>query len=159
MTTFLFGKTKIELPAVQISPSAGSSYRDAWLHEIHVTIRLLKSLEGFRVHTNGVSFPTGGQFGKMAASRSASNAVGRWVFIGDEAISTSSEIVSIFSLPGPFSHISKAVLPANCILNLGLCKPLFGGAGGGIQVEYVSGPSIQFEQMKENAWHNALGNA
>jgi hypothetical protein len=27
MTTFLFGRTKIELPAVQISPSAGSSYR------------------------------------------------------------------------------------------------------------------------------------
>jgi hypothetical protein len=159
MTTFFFDKTKIELPAVQISPPEATSYRDAWLHETHITIRLSAAVEGFRVHTNGVNFPTGSQFGKMVAPRAASNAAGRWVFIGDGAISTSSEIVSIFSLPGPFSHVSKAVLPASCIVNLGLCKPLFGGAGGGIQVEYVGGPSIQFEQMKENVWHHAVGSA
>lgn len=74
-------------------------------------------------------------------------------------MTTSSEIVSTFSLPGPFSHVSQAIIPATCVVNVGLCKPLFGGAGGGIQVEYVSGPSIQFDQMKDNVWHNAMGNA
>jgi hypothetical protein len=46
--------------------------------------------------------------------------------IGDGAISTSSEIVSTFSLPGPFSHVCKAIIPATCVVNVGLCKRLFG---------------------------------
>jgi hypothetical protein len=69
MTTFFFDKTKIELPAVQISPPEGTTYRDAWLHEVHITIRLSAAVKGFRVHTNGVNLPTGAQFGKMVASR------------------------------------------------------------------------------------------
>jgi hypothetical protein len=47
---------------------------------------------------------------------------------GDGAISTSSEIVSTFSLPGPFSLVCKAIIPATCVVNVGLCKRLFASA-------------------------------
>jgi hypothetical protein len=159
MSTFFIGTEKIDLSATQLSPSAVTEQLDAWLHEIHITVRLSKPVEGFRVHTNGVAYPTGLPFGKRVPPRLASEAAGRWVFIGDGAISTSSEIVSVFSLPGPFSHVSRAIIPAACVINVGLCKPLWGGAGGGIQVEYVSGPRFQFSQMKGNVWHHMAGNA
>jgi hypothetical protein len=122
MATFFIGTEKIDLPATQISPTATTEQPSAWLHETHITVHS-KTVERFRVHTNGVAYPTGLPFGKRVPPRLASYATGRWVFIGDQAISTSSEIVSMFSLPGPFSHLSKAVSPAACVINVGLCKP------------------------------------
>lgn len=159
MTTFFVGSTKVDLPGVQISPPAVSTEDSAWLHKTHITLRLSAPVEGFRVHTNGTAYPTGLPFGNKVAPRVGSSAKGRWVLIGDGAISTSSEIVSLFSLPGAFSHVSKAVIPANCLINVGICSPLWGGVGGGIQAEYVSGPPIHFDQMTDNAWHNTAGHA
>jgi hypothetical protein len=159
MTTFFVGSATVDLPGVQISPPEETASEGAWLHKTHISIRLSAPVEGFRVHTNGIAYPTGLPFGKRAAPRVASEGVGRWVLIGDGAISTSSEIVRLFSLPGAFSHVSKAIVPALCLVNVGICSTLFGGIGGGLQIEYVSGPPIRFHEMTDAVWLNTAGNA
>jgi hypothetical protein len=96
---FLLGTEKIDLPATQISPTATTEQPSAWLHETHITVHS-KTVEGFRVHTNGVAYPTGLPFGKRVPPRLASYATGRWVFIGDQAISRDQRLSLCFRCPG-----------------------------------------------------------
>jgi hypothetical protein len=155
VSTFHIGSTTVHLSGVQIVPVAKTLQEDAWLPEgMYITVRVSAPVEGIRVHTNGRSFPL--PHGKI---RPKSYPSGTWVLIGDKAISTSSEIVSSFSLPGVFTHIAKAVIPPCCLINVGVCSRLWGGRGGGIQVEYVNGPEIQFTQAKDKFWHSVAGNA
>jgi hypothetical protein len=79
----------------------------------------------------------------------------------DDIVETSGEFADSRALPGigTFTHLGWAVLPKQCIINVGMCAPHPGsvGAGGGIQAEYVAGPPIQFTQAPDKYWHHRRG--
>lgn len=146
MPTFgLFGKW-VDLPARSATKAPTSDSR-AWLHGQYVTVQLTAAVEAVRVHTNGKSF----------ADRPASNLRGRWFAIGD-IIQTSREYQSSRSLPGTFTHVALVTLRPGCVINIGICSPLFGGAGGEFQAEHVSGPAAEIMPIT-NKWHSRSGNA
>jgi hypothetical protein len=147
MGRFFVGGVSIDLPAVPVL-KASTRDLDAWRLRQYVTVRLVAPVEGVRVHTNNKSLP----------KRKASAPEGAWVAIGD-FVETSKEFVNSRALPGPFTHLAWAVLPEQCVVNVGLCGPLFGGAGGGFQAEYISGPPIQFTQAHGKHWHGSYGHA
>jgi hypothetical protein len=144
---FFIGGNWIELPA-ELARRARTRDIGAWRAAQYVTVRLLEPVEGVRVHTDGKAF----------SRRPASAAGGAWVAIGD-AIDTAAQFVATRSLPGPFTHVGWALLPPDCIVNVGVCSPLFGGMGGGFQAEYVSGPPIEFKQAQGKYWHSRTGRA
>ena len=146
MATFsLFGKS-IDLPARPAQRSATAD-SEAWLHKQYLTVRLTGSVDALRVHTDGKAF----------SGRSASHLRGRWFAVGD-VIQTNREYQSSRSLPGPFTHVAWVNLKAGCLLNLGLCSPLFGGAGREFQVEYIGGPEPNI-MPTPHKWHFASGEA
>ena len=141
------------LPGVEVAPRERTLGKGAWLFDQYVTVRLYAPVEGMRVHTNGRSFP----------QRPGSAPQGRWVAIGD-VIQTAAEIANSRSLPGWFTHAARALVPAQTVVNVGICAPLFNATGGGAQLEYVSGPPIRFMPLKDvgghdNKWHGKAGNA
>ena len=147
------GKT-ITLPAVEISPRAKSD-QTAWQSGKYVTVRFSAPVAGIRVHTDGKAFP----------GRPASAAMGAWVAIGD-VIQTAPALANSRSLPSAnpqamtaFTHTSDAVIPPQCVVNIGVASAKFGGAGGGFQAEYVSGPLIQFTPLPGKHWHGQAGHA
>lgn len=155
MARFFLGGRAIDLPAVPASPKSPSCDDTAWELGIYITVRLLSPVAGVRVHTDGRSYP----------GRAASNSAGAWVAIGDVVL-TSGELASSRSLPADnpkrmaaFTHTNEALLPAQCVVNVGLASAKFGGQGGGFQAEYVSGPSIRFVPLLGKYWHGHAGNA
>jgi hypothetical protein len=155
MARFFVAGRGIDLPAVPASPRSPSSDESAWELGLYVTVQLLSPVTGVRVHTNGRHY----------AGRPASASAGAWVALGD-VVQTSTELASSRSLPVDdpkrmvaFTHVNEAVLPAHCVVNVGLASAKFGGAGGGFQAEYVSGPAIQFAPLAEKRWHAQAGNA
>lgn len=155
MAQFNLSGTLLSLPAVQISPVAISRDKSAWAGLRYITVRLLSAVEGLRVHTDGRSYP----------DRPGSAAQGAWVALGD-VILTSAQMASSRSLPtndprsmAAFTHTGIAILPAQCVINLGLASAKFGGAGGGIQAEYVSGPAFTFKPLAGKHWHGRAGMA
>jgi hypothetical protein len=147
MISFLVAGQTIQLPAIPVTQQA-ESIENAWLDGEWLTVQLTKPVRGLRVHTDGKSFP----------GREASKAQGAWVAIGDSVL-TSNEVVDQSALPGPFTHVSEAVIPAGCVVNVGINGPLFGGAGGGIQAQYVSGPPIEFTLLGGKTWMSKAGTA
>lgn len=148
------GRT-IELPALPLLPRSPSSDDSAWELGAYVTVRLTAPVEALRLHTDGKAFP----------GRPASQSSGAWVAIGD-VIQTSSQIASTRALPTDdpssataFTHVNHAMLPVDCVLNIGIAGPKFGGYGGGFQAEYVSGPRIQFVPLKGKHWHGKAARA
>ena len=154
MPTFaLFGKS-VDLQAVPVAPAITRD-KAAWLHERYMTVRLTAPLEALRVHTAGRSFP----------GRDASAEAGAWVLIGD-VNQTSGNLASNRSLPTTnprsmtaFTDTSEALLAPGTVLNVGIANAKFGGAGGGFQGEYVSGPSIVFKPLSGKHWHGSEGHA
>jgi hypothetical protein len=80
-------------------------------------------------------------------------------FVAGQPIETWSPFVDSRALPGPFTHLSWAILPEQSIVNIGVAGPLYGAFGGGFQAEYISGPPIQFSQLPGAYWHGKHGNA
>jgi hypothetical protein len=148
MPVFSVVGTLIDLPAIPVFPKASTRDNGAWLHGQYVTVKLTAPVEGIRVHTDGRHFP----------GRPASGGAGAWVALGD-VIGTSTELVSNRSLPGVFTRVSEALLPSFCVTNVGVCSALFGGAGGGVQAEYVSGPPVSFHQLHGKYWHGSAAHA
>jgi hypothetical protein len=142
---FFIGGNWIELPA-ELARRAATRDIGAWRAAQYVTVRLLEPVEGVRVHTDGKAF----------LRRPASAAAGAWVAIGD-AIGTASQFADTRSLPGPFTHVGWVVLPPGCIINIGVCSPLFGHTGGEFQAEYVSGRPMEFKQAHRKSWHSRSG--
>ena len=156
MSVILVGGKCIDLP-VSFLPMAPSD-RSAWLHAKWVTAKVFSPIEGVRVHTNGRSFH----------GRPASGSSGRWVALSDETIiATSGEIASTLSLPKSpgdpqpnfFTHASRVVIPAFCVLNIGIASALFGGTGGGWQAEILGDLRPQFQPLTGKTWHGSSGNA
>lgn len=148
MGLFVVSSSIINLPAFRVTPQAKTGDARAWQLGQYVTLRLFEPVDGIRVHTNGRSHP----------GRLPSAAAGAWIALGD-VIQTSGDIVRSLALPGLFTHVGSALLPVNCTVNVGVCAPLFGYTGGGIQAEYVCGPAIQFTQIAGKYWHDMQGNA
>jgi hypothetical protein len=148
MGLFVVSGRTITLPAVQVTPQAKTRDTRAWQSGQYVTVRLIEPIEAVRVHTNSRPYP----------GRLPSAAAGAWVAL-DDVIQTSGELVRSRALPGPFTHVGEALLPTHCTVNVGVCAPLFGHTGGGIQAEYVSGPTIKFKQIPGRYWHSRQGNA
>ena len=155
MAKFFVAGAAIELPAVPVWPKAASRDLGAWMLGAYSTVLLLSSVEGIRVHTDGRSYP----------GRPGSSEQGAWVALGD-VIVASSEFASSRSLPTDnpksavaFTRTADVVLPPHCIVNIGLASPKFGGIGGGVQAEYVSGPPFQFRTLRGKVWHDRVGHA
>lgn len=148
MGLFVLSGRAINLPAFQVTPQAKTRDIRAWQSGQYVTVRLCEPVKAVRVHTNSKAYP----------DRVPSAAAGAWVAL-DDVIQTSGDLVQSRALPGPFTHVGEALLPVHCTVNVGLCAPLFGHTGGGIQAEYVSGPAIQFTQIAGKYWHGKQGNA
>jgi hypothetical protein len=148
MARFFIAGRAIDLPAIPVDPKSQTSQRDAWLFGQYLTLRLLAPTDGVRVHTNG----------RALNNRQASNPEGRWVAL-DDVIQTASELRGNRALPGVFTHVGTVVFPEQCIINLGVCSPLFHGDGGGFQAEYVSGVAFRFSQLTGMIWHHSFGNA
>jgi hypothetical protein len=139
------GKT-IELPASK-TPQAASSDRSAWRGGEFITVRFDRDFnQAIRVHTDGRAFP----------DRVASDEKGRWIAIGD-VIMTSIEIVDSRALPGAFTRVANVFVPSGCVANIGVAARLFAGIGGGLQAEYVSGPTFRFKTIENNFWHSRAG--
>jgi len=147
MARFFIGGQPIDLPAVQLVRGSTRDTR-AWMHGQYSTVRLLSSVEGVRVHTNGRSFP----------GREASHAIGAWIAIGD-VIQSSQEFEDSRALPGSFTHLGWALIPEQAVINVGLSGPLFGACGGGFQAEHISGPLVRFNQARGKVWHAKQGSA
>lgn len=144
----------MDLQAVPVA-AAITCDKAAWLYERYITVRLTAPLEALRVHTAGRSFP----------GRDASAQAGAWILIGD-VIHTSGNLASNRSLPTinprsmtAFTHTSEALLAPGTVLNIGIANAKFGGAGGGFQGEYVTGPAIVFMALSGKHWHGSEGHA
>jgi hypothetical protein len=155
MAKYFFLSTVIELPAVPVWPHAQSRDATAWLHGLFSTVVLLSPVEGIRVHTDGRSYP----------GRPGSSEQGAWVALGD-VIVAAPDLANSRSLPTTnpqslvaFTRIAEVLLQAQCVLNIGLASAKFGGAGGGAQAEYVSGPPLQFAPLHGKYWHHRVGHA
>jgi hypothetical protein len=145
----LYGKS-IELPAVEIL-EAETKQKNAWKGK-YLTVQLTDNITAFRVHTDGRSFGT---------HREASYREGRWLLIGD-IVFTRSELANNRALPisdrhSPlaFTHLTRAVVWRDTILNIGIAGPLFGHDGGEFQAEFVSGPAIEFVTAPGTSDHKA----
>jgi hypothetical protein len=104
------------------------------------------------VHLNGREIQT--EWGDRVSSHQA----GAWLLIGD-AILTQRQIVESRALPaGTFTHVSKATIRPNTLLNIGIASPLFGAAGGGWQAEWAGQERICFAALP-NIWHDRAGSA
>lgn len=155
MAKFFVAGTLIDLPAVPVWPRAGSRDPAAWMLNVYSTVMLLSPVEGIRAHTDGRSYP----------GREGSSEEGAWVALGDVIVG-SSEFASSRSLPTAnpkslvaFTHTAEVLLPAQCVVNIGVASPMFGGLGGGVQAEYVSGPRLQFKTLRGKFWQDRVGNA
>jgi hypothetical protein len=156
--------TSTILPGVQTAtrPTAGP---DAWLGE-YLTIELTGPMTAMRVHMNA---------GEGAATEPhlalAAGPFGRWFAVGD-FVQTYDDYRSTHSLPtypkgdgrpatglGHFTHYALCRLLPGTIVNVGRCSPLFGGSGGGEQVEYVAGPAPQIQPSTATSWSNVAGHA
>src|SRR5215471_3925055 len=113
-------------------PKAATSFASAWLGGNYSTIKLAADVDAVRVHV-------GGGMGASPRSHLASGAgsVGRWFAVGD-VILTRSAYTNSRALPSAFSRVDWCRLRAGTVVNIGRCSPMFGGAGGGEQVEWVS---------------------
>jgi hypothetical protein len=155
MARFFVAGTAIELPGIPVWPKAQSRDPDAWMLNTYSTVLLLSPVEGIRVHTDGRSYP----------GRPGSSEEGAWVALGDVIVG-SGEFASSRSLPScnpkslvAFTRMAEVRLPSQCVLNIGLASPKFGGLGGGVQAEYVSGPPLQFGTLRGKYWHDHVGHA
>ncbi|HUO79844.1 MAG TPA: hypothetical protein VMU00_06855 [Steroidobacteraceae bacterium] len=148
MPRFLVCGGTLELPAAFVLPRAPSSAPEAWTGGQWLTVRICEATPALRVHTAGRAFP----------GRPASHAAGAWVAIGD-VIWTAAELASSRALPGAFTHTSDAEIAAGTVVNVGFASALFGGAGGGEQAEYVSGPAFRFRSLEGKRWHGRAGTA
>jgi hypothetical protein len=148
MTQFFVPGGALELPAGLVAPRARSAAPEAWVAGRWLTVQVHADVPALRVHTAGRSFPR----------RPASDGAGAWVAIGD-VILTAGELTSSRALPGAFTHTSEALILAGTVINVGFASPLFDGAGGGEQAEYVSGPQFQFTDLPGKYWHGRGGSA
>jgi hypothetical protein len=130
-------------------PQARTSCVDAWLGGRYQTMRLSSNVEAVRVHVGGggVAPREGTAFG--AGSR------GRWFAVGD-VILTRTAYTNSRALPSGFTKVDWCVLKAGSIVNAGRCHPLFGHAGGGEQVEFLSGPDPEQKTTAGN-WSDRSG--
>jgi hypothetical protein len=155
MAMFSFSGKTVNLPAVQLSAKEKTQDETAWRSRQYISVRLVSSMSALRVHTNNRSFP----------GREASAEAGTWLLIGD-VIQAAPAIASSRSLPAQnpasmaaFTHTSDAKLAANTVLNVGVASAKFGGRGGNLQAEYVSGPRILFTPLEGKHWHGRAGHA
>jgi hypothetical protein len=155
MATFFVAGTSIELPGIPVWPKAQSRDPDAWILKTFSTVLLHSPVEGIRVHTDGRSYP----------DRPGSLEEGAWFALGD-VILGSGEFASSRSLPTrnpkslvAFTRMADVLVPSQCVLNIGLASPKFGGLGGGVQAEYVSGPPLHFGALRGKYWHDHVGHA
>lgn len=155
MARFFVAGKFIDLPGIPIHPKSPPSDITDWELGAYVTVRLLAPVSGIRAHTNNRSFP----------GRDPSKSIGAWVALGD-VIQTSSELAGTRSLPTTnhtsmvaFTHSNEVTIPAQCVVNIGLASPKFGGVGGGFQAQYVSGPAFVFIPFHGKYWHGHSGNA
>ena len=142
----LLGNQYVDVPGDIIGRAATRDAR-AWAGQ-YTTVRLSAPLHALRAHTGGVAFP----------GRPASSANGPWLMLGD-VIHTSQEVVDFRSLPGPFTQVSEALIPALGVINIGIASRLLMGRGGGVQAEYVDGPPIFFTELTGKHWMGRAGTA
>ncbi len=146
---FALPGTTEELPAVLLSlapTSAQNAWRGTWY-----TLRLISDVPAIRVHSMG---------GTAAAAREAlarSGRAGRWYAIGD-VILTRQAYAAVHAIPGAFSQQDEWLLPVSTVLNVGRAGALFGHQGGGLQAEWISGPSPVSRPLR-GYWSGRTGNA
>lgn len=152
------GKHMLCLRGMRVIRHAGSVDPDAWLDGEWVTVEVTETLNGLRVHTNGVEYREGSPMGK----RPKSNAKGAWVMIGDSMVGTADEVVHGHSLPGKFTHVGTAIIPVGAEMNVGFCSAILAGkkdGGGGVQAEWVGGKRIDFAPLPGRVWLNYAGHS
>ena len=113
-------------------PKQPTSNSAAWLGGNYRTMKLVADVDAVRVSVGvavGVHADRGG---------AALDALGRWFAVGDVVLTRSAYTTP--RQPAGFSRVDWCVLRAGSIVNVGRCSPMFGHAGGGDQVEWVSGP-------------------
>ena len=111
-----------------------TSAATAWLGGNYRTIRLAADVDAVRVVVR-----SGASIGRKEALTTAVRVVDRWFAVGD-VILTGSASTSSSARRSPFSQVDWCRLKAGSIVNVGRSSPLLGHAGGGEQVEWVSGP-------------------
>lgn len=149
MGLFFVAGQSIELPALAVQPRAATRDRTAWRFGDYRTVRFYAPEEGIRAHTAEKAYP----------GRAASTVQGVWFALADYVM-TSNEFADSRSLPTSNAnsmtaapYAARALVVPHCVLNIGIASAKFGGAGGGVQAEYVSGPRVQFIQLPDNRWH------
>jgi hypothetical protein len=122
--------------------------QNAWLGA-YCTVELTSDLEAIRVHVGA------GEGGVETGARLH----GRWFGVGD-FVQTYDEYRQSRALPAHFTHIAMATLLAGTVVNVGRCSPLpeYGVAGGGEQVEVVSGPPPILRPL-DATWSRTAGHA
>ncbi len=111
------------------------------------TVRLHDTVLAMRVHTNT---------GKPHL----------WFSIGDWIL-TRAQYADQHALPQrtvgrrsvTFTHQAIFELAASTLLNIGLCGRAFDRSGGGVQAEWVSGPSPRAQQDIKGWWSSQVGHA
>src|SRR5580765_4483486 len=131
MPTFTLHGQSIELAAWLRPERKATTQRSAWLGGTWLTVLTGGDMMALRVHLNGCEVETEWR------DRVHSSEAGAWLLIGDVVL-TSRQIVEQRALPaGTFSHVSRATIRPNTLLNIGIAAPLFGFNGGGWQAEWV----------------------
>lgn len=152
MPTFNLHGRSIELAAWLRPERKATAQRSAWLHGTWLTVLTGGDIMALRVHLNGREIET--KWGDRVGSSEA----GAWLLIGDVVL-TSRQIVETRALPaGMFSHVSRATIRPNTLLNIGIATPLFGFSGGGWQAEWVGQERVCFAALP-NIWHSRSGTA
>ena len=141
-----FAGMSCEISGAVIAPTIRSSQDNAWSGR-YCTIRLQSSLSAIR----------------LSASREKLRE-GVWFGIGD-VIMTVSEYRNSRALSIRHVFVAECVLPAGCVLNVGVAgaqhNGMFDGSGGGDQAEYLPGhggssPSIE---ILDAFWSDNMGHA
>jgi len=152
MQTFTLHGRSIELAAWLRPERKATAQRSAWLCGTWLTVLTGGDILALRVHLKGREIET--EWGDRVGSSEA----GAWLLI-DDVVLTSRQIVEQRALPaGMFSHVSRATIRPNTLLNIGIASPLYGFAGGGWQAEWVGQERVCFATLP-NIWHGRTGTA
>jgi hypothetical protein len=93
----------------------------------------------------------------LRVSASRLGLVGDWFALGDW-IQTRSEYRRTRALPRNFIYQGVATLRPGTVVNVGICSPLFGHSGGGLQAEFLDGPLPPVHPL-DGVWIDAEGSA
>jgi hypothetical protein len=131
------------------------AWRDGW----YVTASVTAPIDAMRVH-HGIG--NGAVTNERLAPAHGASRIGRWFSIGD-FVGTRSEYTGAHALPrSDWRTVDFWQLPIGAVVNVGFVAshPKFGGAGGGLQVEWLEGDPPRIASPGTGySWIDREGNA